>query len=152
MARVEVHWDALKGGNWLLLLLLLELSALVHCMLGLLVERIGRGRLSWHVAGIQSNSLHRTEEASRSHKRQITSSRKSWDLRLIVSDCSVITLLSNGTTVFLFCNSRTFYLDVRLYLISLYISDCCEHSYFCFGSNFSVFDSSGSMTQELLVP
>lgn len=148
MARVEVHWDALKGGNWLLLLL--ELSALVHCMLGLLVERIGRGRLSWHVAGIQSNSLHRTEEASRSHKRQITSSRKSWDLRLIVSDCSVITLLSNGTTVFLFCNSRTFYLDVRLYFISLYISDCCEHSYF--GSNFSVFDSSGSMTQELLVP
>lgn len=59
LARVEVQRDAVKRGNGLLLLLLrlLALSALVHCMLGLLVERIGRGWLPWHVAGIQSNSL-----------------------------------------------------------------------------------------------
>lgn len=79
LAGVEVHRDALKGRNWLLLLWLLALSALVQCMLGLLVERIGWGRLSWHVADVQSNSLHRTERAGRSHKGQTHSSRESWD-------------------------------------------------------------------------
>lgn len=70
LARVKVQWDALKRRNGLLLLLrlllvlLLALSSLVHCMLGLLVEWIGWRRLPWHVAGVQSNSLHKTDEAS----------------------------------------------------------------------------------------
>lgn len=143
LARVEVHWDVLKGRNRLLLLLLrllllllvlvllLALPALVHCMLWLLVERIGWGRLPWHVAGIQSNSLHRTEKASRSHYRLTTSSMKSWDLKFIHSDCRVITRLhfshqirgkNNCTSVFF--STAGIYLDVRLYFISLYISDC----------------------------
>lgn len=63
----------MEGGDRLLLLLLgglLALSALVHGMLGLLVERIGWRRLSRHVAGVQSNSLQRREEASREQRRR----------------------------------------------------------------------------------
>lgn len=54
----EVQRDVLKGRDWLLL----ALSALVHSMLGLLVEGIGWGWFSWHVAGVQRNSLDRTKE------------------------------------------------------------------------------------------
>lgn len=38
------------------------LLLLAHCMLGLLVEGVGGGRLSWHGAGVQSDSLRRVEE------------------------------------------------------------------------------------------
>lgn len=38
------------------------LLLLAHCMLGLLVEGVGGGRLSWHGAGVQSDSLRRGEE------------------------------------------------------------------------------------------
>lgn len=51
----------MKGRDRLLLLLLL-LAALLHCMLGLLVEGVGWGRLSRHGARVQSDSLHRKEE------------------------------------------------------------------------------------------
>lgn len=99
LARVEVHLDVLKRGNrllvlllWLLLLLLLlALSARVHCMLGLLVERIGWGRLSWHVAGIQSNSLHRTKEPAGVTKDWLQHEHRLGDLKWIYSDCCVIT-------------------------------------------------------------
>lgn len=63
----EVQRDVLKGRDWLLLLL--ALSALVHSMLGLLVEGIGRGWLSWHVARVQRNSLDRMKEQKRTCKR-----------------------------------------------------------------------------------
>lgn len=52
----------MEGGDGLLLLLLLALSALLHCMLGLLVKRIGWGWFSWHDASVQSNSLHGIKE------------------------------------------------------------------------------------------
>lgn len=51
LAWVEVQCDILQSGNRLMLLLL-ALMRLVHCMLGLLVEWIGRRWLPWHVAGI----------------------------------------------------------------------------------------------------
>lgn len=71
LAGVEVQRDVLKGGDWLLLLLLLALSALVHCMLGLLVEGIGWGWFSWHVASVQSNSLHRAKSQKRTRNRPV---------------------------------------------------------------------------------
>lgn len=61
----EVQRDVLKGRDWLLL----ALSALVHSMLGLLVEGIGWGRFSWHVARVQRNTLDRMEEQKRTCKR-----------------------------------------------------------------------------------
>lgn len=61
LAGVEVQRDVLKGGDRLLLVVV-ALSALVHCMLGLLVEGIGWGWFSWHVASVQSNPLHRAKE------------------------------------------------------------------------------------------
>lgn len=64
----EVQRDVLKGRDWLLLLLL-ALSALVHSMLGLLVEGIGWGWFSWHVARVQRNSLDRMKEQRRTCKR-----------------------------------------------------------------------------------
>lgn len=42
--------------------MLLLLLLLAHCMLGLLVEGVGGGRLSWHGAGVQSHSLRRGKE------------------------------------------------------------------------------------------
>lgn len=59
----EVQRDVLKGRDWLLLLL--ALSALVHSMLGLLVEGIGWGWFSWHVARVQRNSLDRMRTCKR---------------------------------------------------------------------------------------
>lgn len=64
----EVQRDVLKGRDWLLLLLL-ALSALVQSMLGLLVEGIGWGWFSWHVARVQRNSLDRMKEQRRTCKR-----------------------------------------------------------------------------------
>lgn len=58
----KVQRDVLKGRDWLLLL---ALSALVHSMLGLLVEGIGWGGLSWHVACVQRNPLDRMKERKR---------------------------------------------------------------------------------------
>lgn len=74
LAAVEVQRDVLEGRDWLLLLLRLlrALSALVHCMLGLLVEGIGWGRFSWHVAGVQSDSLHRIKEKEELQKSSCT--------------------------------------------------------------------------------
>lgn len=71
LAGVEVQRDVLKGGDRLLLLLVVALSALVHCMLGLLVEGIGWGWFSWHVASVQSNPLHRAKEQKRTRKRPV---------------------------------------------------------------------------------
>lgn len=72
LAAVEVQRDVLEGRDWLLLRLR-ALSALVHCMLGLLVEWIGWGRFSWHVAGVQSDSLHRIKEKEELQKTSCSS-------------------------------------------------------------------------------
>lgn len=78
LAGVEVQREVLEGRDWLLLMLLLRrrprlaLSALVHCMLGLLVEGIGWGRFSWHVARVQSDSLHKIKEKEGLQKTRCT--------------------------------------------------------------------------------